>query len=453
MLRQWRLAMGLLFLVIFLSEVSAFGEIKTSWGGNERVRYELWVNNFDLQTKDGTNESKDNRSYFRFKTNLWGKVDFNKDLSTYVRLANEFRIWSYWFQSTSKKKGYHGDMLEFFVDNFYVDINNIAGQPLNIRFGRQDLGGLYGESFLIGDGTPGDGSRSAYFNAIKTSYKVDDKNSVDFIYTRNPRDDTFLPVLNEDKQPQNLSTTDEQAFMLVWKNNKGLLKNVYLEPYYIWKFEDDDYGSGAQLYKGHINTWGAFVKWMSDPWTIRGQLALQGGNYGEHDRRALGGYVYLDRAFKNQYLPVATVGYMYLSGDKPGTSQNEGFNPLFSRYPMLGDLYGWTIGRTGDQGTYYYWSNLSMFRAQLAFKPCSRSKLTTNYNLLMAPQLVSVANRGAGFFGDGHIRGHLFTSKFEYMFKKNLNGFVQLEYLLPGSFYESDQDDAYFLRTELTYKF
>ena len=449
MLRGWKWGIALLFTVFLLSEGQAFGEIKTKWGTYFRLRHELWYNNFDLATKASTN---DNRNFFRYKSSIWGQVDFSDQISLYGKLTNEFRTYLYYFQSTSKKKGVRGDINEFFMDQLYVDLKKVADLPLDIRFGRQDLLGQYGESFLIGDGTPGDGSRSFYFNAIKMAYKIDDNNSLDFLYILDPRDDVFLPVLNEDKSPQNLNITKEQGFVLYWKN-KNLIKNTYLEGYYIHKIEDDEYGVGPQGAKSRLNTYGAYARWTSDPWTVRGQLALQEGDYGANDRTGIGAYVYVDRKFKNMLMPVATVGYLYLSGDNPDTSKNEGFNPLFSRFPWISDLYGFTIAKSGDQtGALCYWSNLSMLRAQLRIKPTSKSMLTSSYSLLMAPELVPVASR-TDPFDSGKTRGQLYITKFDYTFNKNVSAYIQMEYFIPGSFYESNQDTALFLRTQLEMKF
>lgn len=61
--------------------------------------------------------------------------------------------------------------------------------------GRQDFLGAYGEGFLSLDGTPGDGSRTAYFNAAKAVWRINDGNSVGLIYLSDPKSDTYLPSL------------------------------------------------------------------------------------------------------------------------------------------------------------------------------------------------------------------------------------------------------------------
>jgi len=53
----------------------------------------------------------------------------------------------------------------------------VLNLPIDFKIGRQDFLGQYGEGFLILDGTPGDGSRSFYFNAIKLTWKINSNNS------------------------------------------------------------------------------------------------------------------------------------------------------------------------------------------------------------------------------------------------------------------------------------
>ena len=67
-----------------------------------------------------------------------------------------------------------------------------------LRIGRQDFLGpdMYGEGFLLMDGSPADGSRTFYFNAAKLRWKINEKNSLDFVYIDDPRTDVFLPSIH-----------------------------------------------------------------------------------------------------------------------------------------------------------------------------------------------------------------------------------------------------------------
>jgi len=453
MFRKGKIGLAvLLLLAVFATEMSAVAAVKFSWGPYLRLRHEFLQNNTDLQTKGGTNESKDNRNYFRIKTSLWGQADFTKWFSVYAKLTNEFRPWTYYFQSTSKKKVFHFDINEVFFDQLYVDVKKILNLPVDLRLGRQDLLGQYGENWLIADGTGADGSRSFYFNAAKFVWTIDKNNTIDFLSIYDTRDDVFLPVLNEDKTATALNQTKESAYAIYWKN-KELIKKTNLEGYYIFKREDDEYGTGKLLgEKGILNTFGGYAKWSSNPWTLRGQAAYQFGTYGNQDRTGLGGYGFVDRSINMNWKPVVSLGYIYYSGDNPKTDKIEGFNPLFCRFPLWSEIYASTMANSKDTGVYGYWSNLSGPRTQLVVSPTSKLKLTSYYMLLMAPERMLMADRTAPF-NDGKTRGQLFGGKADYVFSKTISAYVLTEYFIPGSFYTSDQNAAFFVRTQLEFKF
>jgi hypothetical protein len=318
--------------------------------------------------------------------------------------------------------------------------------PWDLRLGRQDLNN-YGENFLIYDGAPGDG-KSAYFNAAKAVWRMDDKNSLEFIYINNPRDDEFLPVINEDKAPQNLTTTDEQAGILYLRNK--LNKDLALESYYIYKREGEDGGTGYQAQKGIINTFGSFVKYNFAPFTLRTQAAYQFGTYGNQDRSALGGYAFLDREFKRAWKPIVSLGFIYLSGDDRDTTKNEAWDQLFNRgCGWMSELYSNTIKL--DTGISGYWSNIEMWRTSLVLVPTEKMKLSFFYNYLRPAESVAmnVANNLAGKKGS---RGHLPQARIDYAFNKNICAYFLAEYFIPGSFY-IDRDDTLFLRTQIEFKF
>lgn len=419
-----------------------FAEPQFKFGFYERARHEYWKNNMDMN-----NDALDNRNFFRFKTSLSGQADFSKDLGLFLKLTNENKAYAYFGNSTTGNKDFHYDPNEWIFDNFYVDIKNTLGLPLDLRIGRQDFLGTYGEGFLIMDGTPQDGSRTFYFNAAKASLRADENNTVDFIYINNPRDDTYLPVLNEDKAPQALNTTDEEAYVLYWKNKS--LKDLALEGYYIYKREDDDGGRGLQAQKGRINTLGSYAKYSFSPWALRAQAARQFGTYGTNDRTGLGGFVFLDRSFDELvWKPQVSLGFLYLSGDKRSTNKNEAWDPLFSRWPWMSELYLLSMGtETGITG---YWTNLQMWRASLVLATSGKSKCTLWYNFLRADEQVAASTV---FSSSGKDRGHLPQARFDYTFNKNVSTYFLAEYLIPGNFYVDSRDGAVFLRTEVQIKF
>jgi hypothetical protein len=455
-----------IFLFLFLGlagislSSSAFAEVKFSGGGSERLRHEFWRN-----WKDMSDAGLDNRNFFRFKTSLWGQAEYEKFIMLYAKLTNEFRAHTYFGGTSgsfpdkkSAKKGYHFDINEVIFDNLYLDVKNFMDSPIDLRLGRQDFLGTYGEGFLLMDGTPNDGSRTFYFNAAKSSWRIDEKNTLDFIYINNPRDEEFLPAINRqefvqqsnpnlDKIPQNLNITDEQGYVLYWKNKA--VKDLAFEGYYIYKREAEEGGAGFQAKRGQIHTIGAFEKYNFSPWAIRSQLAFQFGKYGSSDRSAFGGYAFIDRDFSDTaWKPQASFGYVYLSGDKRDTlNKNEAWDPLFSRWPWWSELYCLSYG--AETGISAYWTNLSMLRASLVLKPTDKLKFSCWYNYLLANENVAASSI---FSGNKKERGHMPQARLDYALSKNISTYFLAEYFLPKRFYLA-KDPALFLRTEVQIKF
>jgi hypothetical protein len=426
--------------------------VKFTGGFYERLRHEFWKNNQDMES---TYYGGGDRNFFRVKTSVWGQMDYEKSLSVFGKLTNEIK--SYNLLGSGNRKVYyndhrHWDPDEVIFDNLYADIKKPGDLPLNFRIGRQDLIGQYGENFLICDGTPGDGSRTFYFNALKSSWTIDDVNTFDFIYTNNPRDDKWMPVINEDKNPVALNVTDEEGYIFYLKNKS--IKDLALEPYYIFKREDHDYGSGYQAQKGRINTLGIFSKYTTAPWTFHGQAADQFGKYGLQDRHAQGGYLFADYDLKDVVMkPQLNAGYVYLSGNKQGSTKNEAWDPLWCRFPIYSELYAQAFQYESGNS---YWTNLSMYRVGVTVVPCKASKFNLNYSFLRANELAAASATG-DLSGAGKNRGHLLIAKFDYTFNKNICAYVLGEYFVPcrgsNSFYTKAADPAIFTRTQLEFKF
>lgn len=332
-------------------------------------------------------------------------------------------------------------------------------KPVDLRIGRQDFAGEYGEGFLIMDGTPRDGPRSIYFNAARASWRVDDKNTLEFIYINDPRTDQFLPVINRNrlkdyktgyKTEIYLNRTDEQGYILYWKNKRS--EDLHLESYYIFKRESQEDGIGPYASeKTLLSTVGSSARYRFAPYTLRGQFAGQWGKYGKEDRTGLGGYIYLDREIKEikSWSPVVTAGWFYLSGDDRKTGKQEGWDPLFSRWPWISELYLFTIA--GETAIPAYWTNMHGLRLQSTFKPTKKSQVTLGYLYLRAVESVPSA-AGTMFSGGSKDRGQCPQFKFDYIFNKNLCAYFLFEYFMPGKFYAND-DPAMLARTGIEISF
>ncbi len=439
------LAAIVLLELVFL--VPGYAETNFKYGQVYRLRHEFWRN-----WKDMSNELLDNRNFFRVKSSVWGQADFDTDLSAYVKLTNEFKSYTYYAPSSTKSSGvddkaFRFEIDEIVFDNLYADVKNAGGLPLDLRIGRQDFLGTYGEGFLIMDGTPQDGSRTFYFNALKACWRIDDKNALDFIYINDTRDEEYLPVINKIKPLQALNTTDEEAFVLYLKSKA--IDKLALESYYIFKSEDNKGGSGLQSQKSDLSTIGAYGKYDLSPCVLRGQLAFQFGDYGSYDRTGVGGYVYADHTFKDvTYSPKVSLGMNYLSGDEQGTDDIEGWNPLFSRWPWISELY--VLSMVTETGVLGYWTNMMTISSSVSGTINDKTKASLSYHHLWAAEkTAAVADKLTGTDKD---RGHLLQARVDYKINKYATSYVLAEYLIPGDFYVDDETGL-FLRTEVQLKF
>ncbi len=411
----------------------------STMGADLRLRHEYWKNIFDQETS-----AKDNRNFFRLRSRVWGEAGLNEDLSASLRLTHELKEYTYYYQASGAKRPSF-EANEVVVDNLYVDMKKVADLPLDLRIGRQDFAGQYGEGFLIMDGTPLDGSRTFYFNAVKGRYQIDEANSVDVIYINNPRTDKYLPIAHQLSPEQTLNQTDEIGVVVYWKNQA--IDGLQLDPYYIYKEEDDVGGARLQDRESRIHTVGAFSVYRWEGMALRTQGAYQTGRYGDDDRQAFGGYAFLDKEWEGARSPKATGGVVVLSGNDPSTGTNEGWDPLFSRWPWMSELY--CLSYNGESGM-GYWTNLIMYRGQFEMTPAKKIRLTLAYNFLQAME--NPASAGFGL-GDGKNRGHLPQVKLGYQFSDHVSGYVLAEYLIPGNYYADGTDPSLFLRTELMVKF
>ena len=436
-----------LLLVLFILSVCgclASAMDMFNYGGALRLRQEYWQDVFDLNKDLGKDEN-----FYRLKTTIWGQYNYNKYLDIYLRLANEMRYYGLSntaFNQDSANGGSAYDMDEGVIDNLYVEARELFGNKLDIKVGRQDFLGVFGEGFLIMDGTPVDGSRTYYFNAAKATMKINPRNSVDFVYIMDNAKDKML-LFDDHRAPRAINTSDEEGAVIYGRMQ--LSDKVLLEPYFINKVE-------FTIPNKTINTFGARAVDACDPWKVRGELALQSGQYDDAANTkvsAMGGYAYLTRSFKEtKFSPELEVGAVYLSGDDPSTTgTNEGWDPLFSRWPWMSELY--VLSYKTETGIVGDWTNLIWYRVpQLKLQFNKDTSFTGSYNLLYAPQNDAT---NAIYSAAGKNRGQITDLLVRHVFSAKLSAYLQFIYFTPGDYYVSAvaPGPATFTRWNVDYKF
>lgn len=409
-----------------------------SWGQNspagkykfsfaERFRFVGWDNAINL---DDT--LTDTFAFTRHRTNLGFQWLPAAGMEFHAKLTNEFRHYM-----APKDKDF--EIHELFVDNLYVKWSNLGRTPLTLTLGRQNI--MLGEGFVVMDGHPLDGSRSIYFNAARADYDFGRGAVLTAFVSYVPDVDNILPIINDQKQAL-IEQPEGGMGLYITKT----FEKCKAEAYYLRKKTGS---TETHPIESGINTFGARVTIpLVSRLSFCGEGAYQSGTYGDFDRSAYGGYFHLDYSFADSVplLRTLTFGGLALSGDDPETEHNEGWDPLFSRWPKWSESYIYTLIRENGVA---YWSNLNSLYAGLWFTFTEGINLTVTQHFLGAFQ-----NAAEGFpGGTGLYRGSLLISRLNFDINKNLAGHFLWEHFNPGGFYFSEADGFNWLRFELMLKF
>jgi hypothetical protein len=357
------------------------------------------------------------------------------------------------------------------VDNLYVNWDRPAGLPISIRAGRQDL--TYGRGFVILDGTPLDGSRSIYSDAIKLTLHADAiRTDLDLFAVDNKAYESRLqPIAIE--AGQEVYTSDYDTKLLGAYLISKYFAPMEINAYYIYK--DDtlpskglihDIFNGSDSNGRIVHTVGGLVQGTAcKAWDYYGEAAFQWGNEGAvtggvSEEQRIGYGLNSDLGYTFQQCPVTPrlhAGYESLSGDDPHSKTFGGWDPVMSRWPQLSELYvyRWEAeGRQTGLGSPGAWTNLQAITAGASAKPMPKMTTTFDYSLMFANERNDKTKviPGTTPYGNGYIRGSLFVAKLLYDFNAHVSGHLWVEYFVPGDFYASSAANAYFLRWELTFK-
>lgn len=411
---------------------------------------------------DGTGPGNWNNYHWqRYRTRWSTKWAIDEDIDFNMRLT-----WEFWghvspdesFNPFFNEKSYDFD--EAIFDHMNLQFRNAFDMPLTLTVGRQDI--ILGTGWLVLDGTPADGSRTIFFDAIRTTYDLSESSKVDLIYIQQYDDeDQYIKPFNhgavEDRRHLT-QLSDERGFITYFHNKLSEVHNNEL--YYIYKNEEASgwaKGNGKTGIDADIHTIGTrFFGQLDDNWRYTAEVAKQWGDRDGDSLRALGGNSDLAYAFNNDINQEIHVGYEYMSGDDPDTSADEKFDTLWGDWPQSqrgGDLqsYLWTFeGALGEV------SNLHRLGFGHSFKPAKDWTLATDYNLFWADQnsFEDSTAGGLNFSGSGKFRGHMVTGLLTYECCKNFRTQFLVDYFIPGGYYDDPStDDALFARINMEWTF
>lgn len=367
----------------------------------------------------------------RFRVRAGIKAKLSDDIDFNFRMVMEPR---YYIRPTSQDPPFIRN--EALPDKFNLTWRNFLDLPLTIVAGRQEL--KLGSGWLISDGTPLDGGRSAFFDALRLTYILDQADTTaDLVLMDNHADSAkwFKPI---DDQDDDLSEQDEQGAILYLAKKTG--KDAGIDGYFI--YTRDHHRAVNSGYEGEIYTPGARKYGrLNERWQYSMELAPQFGHKNGKNLRAFAAnnqliYNYNDKKQNKIYL-----GYEYLSGSD---DKDKNFDRGWGRVDTWSVLYQGCIDSL--DGRAYDNSNLHRFYTNWETNPSEKTNLLCGYDLLFASDNTS-AGRTGGLSKSGDFRGQLLTAMLRYKPTKMIEHRIEGELFFPGDFYNKDRNDtAVFLR-------
>lgn len=373
-------------------------------------------------------------SYLRNRASIKARALPASRLEITAQLTNEFR---YYFVPEDIDFSLH----EVFVDLLYAKWDSVANLPLALSIGRQNLS--FGEGFIVIDGTPLDGSRSIYFNAARADWAIAPGHSMSLAYVNQPVEDKYLPLIHD--QDAKLIEQPQQALIAYYSRSWG---NGNLQAYFIRKESGHttEYADARQ-----VNCPGIRLQLpITARATLVGEGAYQIGTNGASDQQGYGGYGYAEYTTGWPiHLPKTfSIGGVHLSGDDPATDDDEGWEPVFGRWPKWSESYIYTLIR---ERSVAYWTNLTSVFIRTTVPVATDLVLSLDYHHLSAPQTSDPAKAFPG--GSGTHRGDLLIGKLTYHVSPHLTGHVLFERFAPGDFYFTGADSYGWMRMEVMLRF
>lgn len=355
----WSLAL------LVLSAGAAQGATNLTWnaGADERIRHEI-VHNLPRGGRSGRGIA-DGTNWIRFRTRAWGLVEGER-FRLYGRLGNEFRLYPTDAGPGGSTRNWRFPD-ELFVDNLYLDLKDLFDGWLDVRAGRQDFLGseAYGSKRVIGDGTPGDDSRSDYFDAVRARVTFTETERLDALAIWNESDYSLCwgdhggTHRERNAIVQGSSGLDEVGGGLYHRSRT--FAELPFDVYWLYKHESTaDAADGSKLKGRDLHTFGTLLMpKFTENLSGEFEFAWQAGK--RDDGARVGGhmaYAALDWDFRpgRTVDPWARGSCYYMSGDRHRDGENDtdyAWDPVWSRWPQFSDLWVKTF--------FYgiaYWSNL-----------------------------------------------------------------------------------------------
>lgn len=315
--------LGMLVVLLAIPAYAAQGP-DLDFSGYVRLRGYQFENFWDFNS----NDDWDNWSVFRLKASLQAKASFDEYLSAVIRITNQN-----YGEGVTYAGAWEADNIsnKMFLDNAYIDMRYFAELPLHLRLGRQNV--MYGSGFVVFDGQSQYASTSLYFDGIKATLEPRDNWKLDILYLK-----------DQENNRDNDSDDDITLSGFYFTGHCPVLggqQEVYL-------LNKSDEGTGVSNAYSGKDIWMAGLR-LTDKFDCGIDYSIEGayqwGDFDEGaniDQEAWGLKTELGYTLKDvDYTPRFFIGYTYMSGDDPDTSEYEGWDSFYGGWPQYGDLLAW----------------------------------------------------------------------------------------------------------------
>jgi len=406
--------------------------------------------------------------WWRIRQRFFVNVKPTDDLKLKLRIVNESRpIESPDHYTSANPYDRYDHWDETIIDNLYLEYKSDGNIPARYRIGRQDMlaipgmtgpmGEGFGSGLIFMDGTPGDGSRSFFFDAIRGTYDLNawiPKSSLDLIYINNNTYSTdHIDVIGGYDDHRRMDFWDTEAYVAYFKN-ASWIPNTQWDLYYIYKIQEQlirEPWENSTRPGSNINTLGVRYdgKLRNDVgYELEG--AWQWGAYDFNESQALATQEGLWKTFPGKCKPKLTLYHAYLSGDDPDTNDYEAWQSIYGDWPKWGECIGY-MGPTED-GIYHF-TNMHIAALQLDFVPRENWVVTGIMQALWADE--NTYRGRAGFSDDGKYRGLNPQAVITWKPTKYLSTHFRYEWFVPGDYmdYPADERTYHFVRGEVALTF
>ncbi|MCD6521553.1 hypothetical protein J7K56_02140 [Candidatus Calescamantes bacterium] len=441
--------------VLILSLVMAFSSFLLAEvqavrvGGDIRVRGVMWKNLWSFDNDYRT----DIRDFYRHRTNIWVSADLTDNINAFVKLNNEY----HWGNYASTHSVFNNDIV---IDNAYIELGEFMTWPMSLKIGRQNL--IFGEGFMILEGTPKDGSKTIGFDAIRATWKLDE-NTLDVFtaklsegYGQHTDEDLYGVYLTNTYFPTKIEVYVLRRERRASETFSG--GSTYADKIHPKQTTD---ALGVRL-SGKLGENFSYSAEIAQEW---GRMKREAGDGIEPKvyrtkwvrKEATGGYVrgtytFADVAFK----PAVTLEYVYLSGDNPDSKKYEGWDQFYSEFPKYSELYVYSMwdGFNAVNGSIDQdletWTNMTMSRIGMKIHFTDKLSFEFNYKDFRALQDTNLT----AYENPGKHRGENLQAWIRYRYSEDVSFHILWEQFDPGNYYpEDNRDKAYFSRFEVLVKF